>query len=112
MFPEFADVVSEMMVKLDARPVRNSLEKNIDDYDNFKLIFSDLKYNIDNYRKEITEVIESADINGDIEVKITMENFLCNFMSYLHQVNIWYKKSKEYSRIEDFDQDFASFTLI
>ena len=111
-FPEFADIVSEMMVKLDARPVRNSLDKNIDDYDNFKLIFADLKNSIDNYRRDIIDVIESADINGDIEVKITMENFLCNFMGYLNQVNIWYKKSKEYSRIEDFDQDFTSFTFI
>jgi hypothetical protein len=101
-----------MMVKLDARPIRKALSENIDDYDNFKLIFADLKENIDIYREDIIGVIESADINGDIEVKITMENFLSNFMNYLNQVNIWYKKSKEYSQVEDFDQDFTSFTFI
>jgi hypothetical protein len=100
------------MVKLDARPIRKALSENIDDYDNFKLIFADLKENIDIYREDIIGVIESADINGDIEVKITMEKFLSNFMNYLNQVNIWYKKSKEYSQIEDFNQDFASFTFI
>ena len=110
-FPEFADVVSEMMVKLDAKPARKALIENTDDYNNFKLIFADLKDNIDHYREDIVSVIESADINGDIEVKITMEKFLLNFMNYLNQVNIWYKKSKEYSRIEDFNQDFASFTF-
>ena len=111
-FPEVADVVSEMMVKLDAKPARKALIENTDDYNNFKLIFADLKDNIDHYREDIVSVIESADINGDIEVKITMEKFLLNFMNYLNQVNIWYKKSKEYSRIEDFNQDFASFTFI
>ena len=111
-FPGFADIISEMMVKLDARPIRKALAENIDDYDNFKLIFADLKEAIDNYREDIIGVIESADINGDFEVQITMENFLSDFMKYLNQVNIWYKKSKEYSQIEDFNQDFASITFI
>ena len=111
-FPGFADIISEMMVKLDARPIRKALTENIDDYDNFKLIFADLKEAVDNYREDIIGVIESADINGDFEVQITMENFLSDFMKYLNQVNIWYKKSKEYSQIEDFNQDFASFTFI
>ena len=111
-FPEFADIISTMMIKLDTRPIRMALNDNISDYNNFQLIFSDLKDSIDNYREHIISVIESADINGDIEVKITMENFLHSFLNYLNQVNIWYKKSKEYSRIEDFDQDFTSFTFI
>ena len=111
-FPTFADTISEMMVKMDARPIRKALIENIGDYDNFQLIFANLKDNIDTYRNDIISVIESADINSDIEVKNTMEKFLLNFMNYLNQVNIWYKKSKEYSRIEDFDQDFASFTFI
>lgn len=111
-FPDFADTVSEMMVKLDARPIRKALSENIDSYDNFKLIFADLKENIDSYREDVIGVIESADINSDTEVKIIMENFLINFIDYLNQVNIWYKKSKEYSQVEDFDQDFTSFTFI
>lgn len=112
VFPGFADIISGMMIKLDARPVRRALSENIDDYDNFQLIFADLKNTVDTYRDDIIGVIESADINGDIEVKITMEKFLCDFMNYLNQVNIWYKKSKEYGRIEDFNQDFTSFTFI
>lgn len=111
-FPRFADIVSEMMVKLDVRPIRKALAEDINEYDNFQLIFTDLKDNINEYRENIISVIESADINGDMEVKIVMEKFLCDFMNYLNQVNIWYKKSKEYSRIEDFNQDFASFTFI
>lgn len=112
VFPGFADVVSEVMLKLDARPIRKALEENSDEYNDFKEIFNDLKEYIDQYRLDIMGVIESADINGDIEIKITMEKFLCEFVSYLNQVNIWYKKSKEYDHIEDFDQDFASFTFI
>lgn len=111
-FPSFADIISEIMIKLDARPMRLALVENVDDYDNFQLIFADLKDYVDRYREDIISVIESADINDDIEIKITMENFLHSFVNYLNQVNIWYKKSKEYSRVEDFDQDFASFTFI
>ena len=111
-FPGFADTISEIMVKLNARPIRKALTENSVNYNDFQLMFEDLKNTIDVYREDIIDVIESADLNGDIEVKITMENFLCNFINYLNQVNIWYKKSKEYSRIEDFNQDFNSFTFI
>jgi hypothetical protein len=101
-----------MMTALSARPIRKGLSENINEYDDFKVMFANLKQQIDNYRVNIIEVIESADLNGDLEVKITMEKFLLDFIIYLNQVNIWYKKSKEYSHIEDFDQDFASFTFI
>jgi hypothetical protein len=111
-FPGFADTISQVMSQLDARPIRKSLEENSDLYDNFKDMFDDLKDFIDQYRLHIIAVIESADINGDIEIKITMEKFLCDFIPYLNQINIWYKKSNEYNRIEDFDQDFTSFTFI
>jgi hypothetical protein len=111
-FPGFADEVSQVMTQLDARPIRKSLEANVEQYDNFKKIFDDLKDFIDQYRLDIISTIESAEINGDIEVRILMEKFLCKFMPYLNQINIWYKKSKEYDRIEDFDQDFTSFTFI
>lgn len=50
-FPGFADIISEMMVKLDARPIRKALSENVDAYDNFKLIFADLKDNVDKYRE-------------------------------------------------------------
>lgn len=111
-FPRFADIVSEMMTKLDARPIRTALSENSVYYDDFKLMFASLKYEVDIYREDIIGVIESADINGDIEVKIIMENFLQNFMNYLNQVNIWYKKSKGYNQVEEFDHDFTSFTFV
>ena len=111
-FPEFADVISDMMVKLDAKPVRQGLKDNLDDYNSFEEIFADLKEQNDIYRVNIIDVIESADLNEDLEVKIIIEKFLCDFITYLHQVNVWHKKSKEYGRIEDFDQDFTSFTFI
>lgn len=111
-FPEFADIISNMMVALGARPVRQGLNDNLNNYNDFESIFEDLKKEIDSYRTNIIDVIESADLNEDLEVKIIMEKFLCDFITYLHQVNIWHKKSKEYGRIEDFNQDFASFTFI
>ena len=65
-FPSFADIISEIMIKLDARPMRLALVENVDDYDNFQLIFADLKDYVDRYREDIISVIESADINDDI----------------------------------------------
>lgn len=111
-FPEFADEITDVMVKLNARPVRKGLSNNTEQYENYKIIFADLKDAVDQYRDDIIGVIESADINGDTEIKITFEKFLYKFMTYLHQANVWYKKSKEYDQVEEFDQDFTTFTFV
>ena len=111
-FPEFADTISDMMVKLDAQPQRQALNANTEYYGDFKTLFNDLKEHVNQYRLEIFGVIEEADINGDLEVKVTMEQFLYQFVTYLNQASTWYKQSKEYGSLIDFDRDFASFTFI
>lgn len=112
-FTEFADEISVLMLKLEARPIRKALEEDIKEYSSNVEMFEDLKNRIDKYRLDIIRVIEFADLNADIEIKIEMEDFIGDFMDYLNQVNIWYKKSKEYGdAIVKFDKDFHSFTFI
>nr|DAT96411.1 MAG TPA: Neutrophile activating protein [Bacteriophage sp.] len=112
-FPVFADTISTAMLQLEARPIRKSLNEDVKEYDNYVDMFSDLKQTVDKYRKDILKLIEVAELNSDVEIKIIAEKFLEDFMKYVDQVNLWYKKSKEYGDdVERFDHDFHSFTFI
>lgn len=112
-FPAFADIISTAMLQLEARPIRKSLNEDVKEYDNYVDMFSDLKQTVDKYRKDILKLIEVAELNSDVEIKIIAEKFLEDFMKYVDQVNLWYKKSKEYGDdVERFDHDFHSFTFI
>ena len=111
-FPGFADQVSGLMVRMNAIPMRKQLSSNCDVYCDWRACFADLIKASEQYRQSIIEVIECADLNGDLEIKIFMEKFLLTFLEYLYQANVWYKKSEEYGCGTDFDQDFASFTFI
>ena len=112
-FPGFADIISELMLRLEARPVRGNLNANIIEYQSNVDMFADLKREVDQYRMDIFRVIDVADLNNDIEAKVEMENFSSNFLRYLDQVNLWYKKAQEYGdAVEKFDHDFPSFTIL
>ena len=101
------------MLQLEARPIRKSLNEDVKEYDNYVDMFSDLKQTVDKYRKDILKLIEVAELNSDVEIKIIAEKFLEDFMKYVDQVNLWCKKSKEYGDdVERFDHDFHSFTFI
>lgn len=113
MFPQFADIISELMLQLEARPTRQSLTENSVEYATNIELFADLKREVDKYREEIFRVIDVADINNDIEAKIAMEDFSKNFLNYVNQVNVWNKKAQEYGDcVENFDKDFHTFTFI
>lgn len=113
VFPALADVISELMLNMEARPIRKALEADTYEYENNESMFSDLKTNIDKYRQEILRVIEIADFNNDFEIKIDMEEFLSNFKKYLDQVNTWNLKAMLYGEdVKKFDKDFPAFTTI
>lgn len=112
-FPEFADILTDLMNKLDARAVRGSLNENTEDYDgNVVAMFADVVKECENYRNLIISAIEIADINGDYEVKIALEDFLVStFASYYKQSRVWDKYAKLYEGNEkDFNIHFAELT--
>lgn len=112
-FPQLADTISDLMLRLEARPVRGNLNSNIIEYQSNVDMFTDLKREVDAYRLDIFRVIDVADINNDIEVKVEMENFSATFLPYVDQVNLWHKKALEYGdAVEKFDHDFPAFTKL
>ena len=112
-FPEFADRISNLMIKLEVRPKRGSLKTEDRDYIDNVEMFKDLKKKIDEFRTSIIKLIDIADINNDVEVRTEMEGFLTDFIPYLNQSNIWLDKAIKYGdNLKDFDKDFSVFTKI
>lgn len=111
-FPALADEISDLMIKLDARPVRKSVSEYTKDYqDNLEEIYFDLLSMCEAYRYEIIHTIEVAEYNDDYEVKIEMENFLNKFIPYRKQADIWAHEAKRYSDdYKSFDDRFEKFT--
>ena len=111
-FPEFADILTDMMIELDARPIRKSIETHDKDYNGDLLkIFEDNLSMCDDYRKAIIQVIEVAELNEDYEVKIKLEEFLTMFNNYRKQASVWYKYAKRYEGdYKSFDVHFEEFT--
>ena len=113
-FPEFADIITDMMIRLDARPVRKNVEKHEEDFDgNLYKIFEGVLGLCNDYRKSIIKVIEVAELNEDYEVKIRLEEFLVMFEHYRKQADIWFEYAKRYQDdYKSFDVHFADFTTL
>ena len=109
----FSDQLSEFMTKLNARPVRYSLEENSNEYMNIVDMFYDVKLYFDTYRKAVLDLMDVAEMNGDKEVVVELENFWSSKLIYLKQVNIWLTKAKQYeNHPERFDEVFEEITII
>lgn len=110
-FPALADVISELMLKLNARPIRKALHENTDEYQDIIEMFSSLLIEVDRFRELIIKTIEVSDLNNDAEVRIAMENFLVDFIPFVDQANTWKIKAEICgANIEMFDHDFDDFT--
>ena len=111
-FPEFADILTNMMIELDARPLRKGINTHDKDYNgDLSKIFEDNLSMCDDYRRAIIQVIEVAELNEDYEVKIKLEEFLAMFNNYRKQASVWYKYAKRYEGdYKSFDVHFEEFT--
>lgn len=111
-FPVFADILTDMMLELDARPVRKAIFAHEEDYEgNLVKIFEDNLNMCEEYRRAIIQVIEVAELNEDYEVKIKLEEFLSMFNTYRKQASVWYKYAKRYENDHKaFDVHFSDFT--
>lgn len=111
-FPVIADDLSNLMIKLNARPVRNPLPGYTDDYSgDIQKMFNDTLVMCEIYRKEIISAIEVAEDNEDMEVKIALEEFLLNFLPYRKQADVWAKQAERYKEnYKSFDARIPTFT--
>lgn len=111
-FPAIADVLSNLMIKLNARPVRHPLPGYTDDYHgDIRKIFEDTVTMCELYRKEIITTIEIAEDNSDFEVKIALEDYLLKFLPYRKQADVWATEADRYENdYKSFDVRFPVFT--
>ena len=95
--PEAADQLSDMMLSLDARPVRLSIPTYDKEYrGNIVELFDDMYKVVLDYRDKITRTLELAELNGDTEVKLALEDFLEDFVPYRKQAEVWVRFAHRY----------------
>lgn len=113
-FPQFADEISPLMIELNARPVRIGFGDHKEEYRGNEAlydIFVDNDMMISDYRSEIKKTIETADLNGDDEIKIAMEELLLKVLPYVKQCDVWRNKADQYRNCPwEFDIHFEELT--
>lgn len=95
VMPMWADIVTDQMLVLGGRPVREALNGYAQDYDNLEDIFNTLHSVFLSLRDNVRGMIENADMDGDDEVRIFGEDFLQNHLSkFIKQSEEWINASK------------------
>lgn len=111
LFPALADQISDLMLKLNARPIREAINKYDAQYLSLKDLFVDSDVMTEDYRQAIKKVIDIADLNNDYEVRIFMENFLLEFLPYVKQSDMWRIFAERYENDPlNFDVHFEKLT--
>ena len=98
-FPQLADVISDLMIQLNARPVRKAVNEYKSEYLSLYDLFVDNDRMMEEYRQEVRKTIDIADLNDDYEVRIAMEDFLLKLLPYVKQSDIWRTKSEQYKDV-------------
>ena len=112
-FPEFADMISDFMIKLGARPIRKTLEENDYEYSDYIELFEDVETEILHYRELIYQIIDTIEKKNMREVVNFLDEYLLTLVDYLNQVNIWEVKANDIGdNYSVFDKYFESFTTI
>lgn len=89
VMPAWADDITDQMLKLGARPVRKDIGGYEKDYEDLREIFNVILETLLNLRNATRDLIESADMDGDDEVRIFGEDFLCKILPFIKQADEW-----------------------
>lgn len=112
-FPAWADKLTDLMINLHCRPVREGLMNNVHEYSGHKELFEDTKVTLEKYRSLIYDTIEVAEMNNDREIVNYLDDYLVELSKYILQVNIWANKAAELDgKPAKFDKYFDSFTIV
>lgn len=95
VLPAWADEITDQMLKLSARPVRKDINGYEEDYDDLTKVFSVLLKTLEDIRNATRDLIESADMDGDDEVRIFGEEFLMKIQDFIKQADEWIDASKK-----------------
>ena len=113
-WPQVADQWSDLMIKLNAKPVRGNLIADYEDYNgNLTAIFADIARATEDYRRKVIELIELAELNEDKEVVLAGEEVLQQILPYRKQADIWAVEAKRYEgNYKSFDARIKTFTTM
>lgn len=112
-FPEWADLISDLMIKLGVQPIRKNLEDNDYDYADIAELFEDVETELEHYRETIYKIINTIEIQSIREFISFLDDYLLELVTYVNQVSIWVDKANEnLNNSSKFDRYFESFTFI
>ena len=113
-WPQVADQWSDLMIKLNAKPVRGNLIADYEDYNgNLAAIFADIARATEDYRRKVIELIELSELNEDKEVVLAGEEVLQQILPYRKQADIWAVEAKRYEgNYKSFDARIKTFTTM
>ena len=94
IMPEWADLVTDQMLELSARPVRLNINGYNKDYEDVKDVFAALLETLIGISSFTKDLIESADMSGDDEVRIFGEEFLMKVSPFIKQAEEWSNAAK------------------
>lgn len=94
VMPQWADLITDKMIELSARPVRKPIGGYEKDYQELTEIFTVMLNKLEEIRGSVRGLIDSADIDGDDEVRIFAEEFLTVISPYIKQAEEWGNASK------------------
>ena len=93
--PEFADLITDKMLELSARPIRVDIKGYSEDYEKLQPIFEELYKTMVELLEDTRKLIGIADLNEDDEVRIFCEEFLAEISMYVKQAEEWVNASKK-----------------
>ena len=94
IMPEWADLITDQMLELSARPVRLNINGYNKDYEDVKDVFAALLETLMGISSFTKDLIESADMSGDDEVRIFGEEFLMKVSLFIKQAEEWSNAAK------------------
>lgn len=89
VMPEWADFITDKMLELGLRPTRGNIGAYEDDIKDVRSIFERIYNTFMNLRKSCCELISTADLNDDDEVRIFGEEFLILITPFIKQAEEW-----------------------
>lgn len=89
IMPEWADLITDQMLLLGVRPTRGEIGSYQEDISDLPQIFTKILETMLNLRKKCSELIETADLYEDNEVRIFGEEFLVKITPFIKQSKEW-----------------------
>ena len=100
VMPEWADIITDKMLMLSVRPTRGALGSHEEDIKDVKVIFERVRDVFMGIRKNCCDLIATADLEDDDEVRIFGEEFLVLITPFIKQAEEWIKIAGEFGANE------------